>query len=246
METMKTRKYSKYRRICLFALLLITLITLSPISIAAEPVSSILSKAESLLGTPYRTGGISPGGFDCSGFVYYLYRPTIPDIPRISRDMARRGSPVAYGEWRPGDLLFYATGADPSRINHVAIWFGKGTIIHSISDGPETGVVETPSEAGYWRKRYITSRRILPEEPPAPGTDTGESSNTAAGINTGTGSDTHNTADGKTVNKEPPPAKTPSPETSPWNNFDGALRGDFDAWQQADEDAFEAFKKENG
>ena len=49
--------------------------------------------------------------------------------------------------WQPGDLLFYATGADPGRINHVAIWYGDGHVIHSISDGPETGVVLTPANA---------------------------------------------------------------------------------------------------
>ncbi|RKX86075.1 MAG: hypothetical protein DRP70_10730 [Spirochaetes bacterium] len=187
----------------------------------AEAVSLILSKADSLKGTPYRTGGIAPGGFDCSGFVSYLYRPTLPDIPRISRDMAGIGKPVNFGEWRPGDLLFYATGSDSSRINHVAIWYSNGIIIHSISDGPETGVVETPSNARYWKERYISSRRILPEEIPE---TQGESQ----------------------LAKTIPPAEISSTEPSPWDNFEGILRGDFDAWQQADKEAFEAYKKENG
>lgn len=187
----------------------------------AESVTSILRKAESLKGTPYRTGGIAPGGFDCSGFVSYLYRPTLPDIPRISRDMAGIGTLVNFGEWRPGDLLFYATGSDPSRINHVAIWYGNGVVIHSISDGPETGVVETPSNARYWKKRYISSRRVLPEEIP----ETLRESQPPETI---------------------PPAEININEPSPWDDFEGILRGDFAAWQQADKEAFEAYKKENG
>lgn len=191
----------------------------------AEPVSRILDNAVSLLGNPYRTGGVSPGGFDCSGYVSYLYLPTVPGLPRISRDMARTGLSVESGAWQPGDLLFYATGADPSRINHVAIWFGNDTIIHSISDGPETGVVLTASGSRYWSRRYMGARRVLPTENPVP------------------------------VNPLLPPAQPVAPEPvipvetvedSPWDDFDGILRGDFGAWQQADENAFEAYKRENG
>ncbi|RKX75303.1 MAG: peptidase P60 [Spirochaetes bacterium] len=204
-------KILKTVRIASFIISLLFLITGFT---AAETVSLILSKADSLTGTPYRTGGIAPGGFDCSGFVSYLYRPTLPDIPRVSRDMAGTGEPVDFGEWRPGDLLFYATGSDPSRINHVAIWYGNGVIIHSISDGPETGVVETPSKARYWQERYISSRRVLPEVP-------------------------------KPVETISPADVSPE-EPSPWDDFEGILRGDFAAWQQADKEAFEAYKKENG
>jgi len=205
--------------ISLITIILLASLVLFPVGIFSEPVSSILQKADSLLGTPYRTGGISPSGFDCSGFVSYLYRPTIPEIPRISRDMAHRGKMVDYGNWQPGDLLFYATGSDPSRINHVAVWYGDGIIIHSISDGPETGVVETPSEARYWKERYITARRVLPEA------STAESTKSANPENLNS---------------------TEVAEPSPWDTYDGILRGDFSSWQQADRDAFEAYKEENG
>ncbi len=200
----------QYRSLLLVSVALLLFAT----DAAGEQVSGILQKADSLVGTPYRTGGISPGGFDCSGFVSYLYRPTLPGIPRISRDMARIGEPVNYGEWRPGDLLFFATGSDPSRINHVAIWYGNGILIHRISDGPETGVVETPYEARYWKRRYVSARRILLDAASA-------------------------------ENQEIPVSPEPE-DSSPWDDFDGILRGDFASWQQADKDAFEAYKKENG
>ena len=192
--------------------------------IGAEPVSSILQKASGLIGNPYRTGGITPGGFDCSGFISYLYRPTLPELPRLSRDMANTGDTVDMGQWRPGDLLFYATGADSSRINHVAIWYGDGIIIHSISDGPETGVVMTPSNARYWRRRYVSARRVLTDE--------------ISSSQIGDGQD-------QELEIQPPPAITAS-EPSPWDDFDGILRGDFESWKQAEDEAFEAFLKENG
>lgn len=200
------------------------LFLLAATTLNAEPVSIILDNAVSLLGNPYRTGGISPGGFDCSGFVSYLYRPSLPALPRISRDMARTGMPVDSGAWQRGDLLFYATGSDPSRINHVAIWYGENTIIHSISDGPETGVVLTPSDSRYWSRRYMGARRVLAVENPLLSTD----------------------QPGTPAPDLPPPVVPENIEKSPWDDFDGILRGDFEAWQQADEDAFEAYKRENG
>jgi hypothetical protein len=188
------------------------------IPLRAEPVSTILSRADGLLGQPYVRGGTRPGGFDCSGLITYLYRPTLPDLPRMSRDMAGIGVPVNFGEWQPGDLLFYATGTDSTQINHVALWYGDGYVLHSISNGPETGVVITPARSGYWAKRYAGSRRVLPRD------------STIFGI--------------------PPRTNLPEAEEivkeSPWNTFDGVLRGDFDAWQKADEDAFEKYKRENG
>jgi hypothetical protein len=195
----------------------IFLLTIVCTWISAEPVSSILGTAFKLIGNPYRTGGTTPGGFDCSGFISYLYRPTLPGFPRISRDMAVTGESVSFGQWRPGDLLFYATGADSSQINHVAIWFGENAIIHSISDGPETGVVLTVSDSRYWSRRYVGARRVLPTET--------------------TSSD---------IPIPSPEELLPEDGDSPWDNFDGILRGDFEAWQQSDREAFEAYKKENG
>ena len=198
---------------------------------AAEPVSAILRRAAAQLGTPYRSGGTAPGGFDCSGFVSYLYRPTLPELPRLSRDQVKQGVSVNPGEWEKGDLLFYATGANPHLINHVAVYYGQNNIIHSISDGPETGVVITPLSSRYWNERYITARRVLPEDSrERPGSEPDRPS--AAG------------APGKEAQPELPP-QTPE-DDSPWNNFDGILRGDFESWKAEEDEAFEAWKRENG
>ena len=192
----------------------------------SDPVSAILTRAYSLIGTPYRTGGMAPGGFDCSGFIAYLYRPALPSLPRVSRDMARSGEAVAPGDWRAGDLLFYATGPDPSIINHAALWYGEGRIIHSISDGPETGVVITPADSRYWSRRYVSARRVLPSKTPA------QASRGAPQVPDTPSRDT--------------PKAPPRPEDSPWDSFEGFLRGDFESWKKAEDDAFREFLEQNG
>lgn len=212
-------------------LLFILTLQVQPNQLGAEPIDEILGRASSLLGTPYKSGGMSPSGFDCSGFVSYLIRPSVPGLPRISRYMAETGNPVDFGKWKPGDLLFYATGTDPSQINHVAIWYGNGAVIHSISDGPETGVVLSPAEARYWKQRYVGARRVLPDQD----FDRTETANTAETAKTS-----------PTDTSPTDMAQPPAVEDSPWNDFEGYLRGDFDAWRQADQDAFETYKKQNG
>jgi len=191
--------------------------------IEAENADLILQKAASLVGNPYEIGGSTPGGFDCSGLVTYLYRPSLPHLPRLSRDMVNFGKEVKPGQWRFCDLLFYATGTDPRRINHVAIWYGSDTLIHSVSDGPETGVIITRASSKYWRNRYMSARRVLPEEDnPNPFFE-------------------HSSAPGEIA--APPKNQVP---ISPWDDFDGILRGDFKDWLENEKDDFAAYREENG
>ena len=130
--------------------------------IYSESVSDrIISRARTLIGTPHKMGGISPSGFDCSGFISYLYKPHVPGIPRVSRDMAKRGNPVSRDRLLPGDLIFFATGNSPRRVTHVALYIGQNSIIHSISNGPERGVTVSSLNARYWKTRYHNSTRIL-------------------------------------------------------------------------------------
>jgi len=199
-----------------------------PYNTGCTEINGILERAISLQGSPYRHGGVSPGGFDCSGFIYYLYKPILPDLPRVSREMAKTGTPVEYRKWEKGDLLFFATGSNTQIINHVAIYLGNGMIIHSISNGPETGVVITPLNAKYWKSRYVTARRVLPEQPESDGK----------------GSKTEETENNGTAQ---PGGITPrDPEKSPWNTFDGYLHGDFESWKSKEEKAFQDYKKNNG
>ncbi len=123
----------------------------------------IIQKGESLIGTPYKLGGVSPGGFDCSGFINFLYKPFVPDIPRISRQIASFGTPVNRDAVKPGDLIFFATGSSSRTITHVAVYIGQNSILHAISNGPDRGVTVTSLTAGYWKSRYFSAARVLPE-----------------------------------------------------------------------------------
>ena len=160
-----------------FFLLLFSL--LSDLIFAENIQDKIISKARTLIGTPYRIGGITPSGFDCSGLITYLYKPYIPKLPRVSRDMVKTGIPVRKNSLLPGDLVFFATGSSRSQVTHVALYIGQNSIIHSISNGPERGVVVSSLNAGYWTKRYFNSSRILNEES-SRGKDTDKADETLA------------------------------------------------------------------
>lgn len=146
------------RRVFLIFLLLITNLVLFSLDIQKD----IIQKGSSLIGTPYKLGGVSPGGFDCSGFINYLYKPFAPGIPRISRQIADYGTPLQRDAVQPGDLLFFATGSSPRTITHVAIYIGQDSILHAISNGPDRGVTITSLSARYWKNKYFSAARVLP------------------------------------------------------------------------------------
>ena len=128
-----------------------------------EVYSDIIRPGQSLVGIPYRSGGESPEGFDCSGLVTYLYKQYVPALPRVSRQMAQFGKPVDRNSLTPGDLVFFATGSDSSTVTHVAIYIGQDSLLHSISNGPDRGVTITPLSSRYWTRRYHNASRVLIE-----------------------------------------------------------------------------------
>ncbi len=120
----------------------------------------IIQPGQSLVGSSYRNGGTTPSGFDCSGFITYLYKKYVPALPRVSRNMAGFGESVKRDSIIPGDLVFFATGSS-SGITHVAIYVGQNSIIHAISNGPNRGVTITSLSARYWQSRYHSAVRVV-------------------------------------------------------------------------------------
>lgn len=90
----------------------------------------IAKLACSFAGTPYMWGGNSAKHFDCSGLVKLVYFMNGIVLPRNASQQIKCGTPVADGEWKKGDLLFFGT-ANPLRVTHVAIYLGNGKIVHS-------------------------------------------------------------------------------------------------------------------
>lgn len=116
----------------------------------------ILSFAAQFLGTPYVWGGTTPSpGFDCSGYVQYVYRHAGISLNRTSEQQFNNGVSVARSELRPGDIVFFHTYS--SGASHVGIYVGNNTMINS-SNG---GVSYDDMTNSYWAARYLGARRVV-------------------------------------------------------------------------------------
>jgi cell wall-associated NlpC family hydrolase len=127
---------------------------------------SILERGMSLIGTRYRFGGTSEAGFDCSGFIGYLFREEAGmNLPRSTREMINVDAPlVARSALKPGDLLFFATNGRRGRVSHAGIYLGDNQFIHSSSR--KSGGVRVDSLGdSYWNKTFIEAKRALAMAP---------------------------------------------------------------------------------
>ena len=124
--------------------------------------ANILSDAEKYLGAPYKPGGMTSSGFDCSGFVNTVFAENNIKLTRRSSDQAKEGREVSIREVKHGDLLFFAT-AGGKRVSHVGI-------VHTITDDGEIkfihastskGVIISSLEEAYWDKAFLFARRVL-------------------------------------------------------------------------------------
>jgi len=120
--------------------------------------AEIVTAALAYLGTPYVWGGQSPGGVDCSGFVYLVFTPYVPNLQRMSSyDYFHLGTSIARSALQPGDLVFFTTyAAGPS---HVGIYIGEGKFVHASTAPRQVSVASL--EEPYYAVRYLGARRLL-------------------------------------------------------------------------------------
>jgi cell wall-associated NlpC family hydrolase len=129
----------------------------SPVKKTVENIQNLFTDVKQYLGIRYRFGGDSPSGFDCSGFVSYMFNKTLDvKLPHSSQEMATMGEKVSRSELKPGDLVLFKIGKN--RINHVGIFIGNDTFIHS---SLSKGITRDTLNESYYDKRFATGVRIL-------------------------------------------------------------------------------------
>ncbi len=118
---------------------------------------AVVELAKKYLGTPYVYGGSGPSGFDCSGFVYFIYKQLGVTLNRVAADQMTNGTWVASNNLQPGDIVGFTNRS--GYVNHVGIYAGNGMMIHS----PQTGdVVKYESIVnGNYSLRLVCGRRIF-------------------------------------------------------------------------------------
>jgi cell wall-associated NlpC family hydrolase len=147
------------------SLLLISILPLALVACASAPVSFpapskspadlAASHALKMLGKPYRFGGSSPTGFDCSGLVQYSYRQAGVSLPHNTDKQRSASRQVKLADLRRGDLLFF--NQEGKKYGHVAIYIGDGKFVHAPSSGKS--VRSDSLDSPYWRKHLSEARR---------------------------------------------------------------------------------------
>jgi cell wall-associated NlpC family hydrolase len=133
-----------------------------PSSPSAPAASHVIGTAEQYIGVPYKWGGSSPAeGFDCSGYVRYVYGHQGVRLPRTSREQAAAGERVnaRVSSLRQGDLVLFAESGQ--RISHVAIYAGSRRIIHSSSSGGGVRYDDLGTRRGQWFASHMVAARRL-------------------------------------------------------------------------------------
>ena len=128
-----------------------------PIRVHEDKLMEMLENISSLLGTKYIYGGESLRGFDCSGFVQYIYQDTFKVLlPRTSRELARVGRKIRPEKLKRGDLVFFRISG--SKIDHVGIYLGRNLFAHASSS---RGVTVGNLHNRYYNKRFAKAVRLL-------------------------------------------------------------------------------------
>jgi cell wall-associated NlpC family hydrolase len=135
----------------------------SPVAVATTGTAlpsdgyAITGTALGLRGAPYRDGGADPRGFDCSGFVEYVFGQHGIAVPRTVGELFRAGTTVSPSDLLPGDLVFFSTTAPGP--THVGMSLGGDEFVHAPSS---TGVVRVERLSGpYWSSRFLGARRLI-------------------------------------------------------------------------------------
>ncbi len=118
--------------------------------------------AVSYKGTPYRYGGTTKKGMDCSGLIYTSFKARNRNIPRTSGEMYKYGNSISLKNVQRGDLLFFTTTKKRGRINHVGLVTSiKNNTVYFIHSTTSKGVIVSTMEQSYWKRTFVKAKRVL-------------------------------------------------------------------------------------
>lgn len=132
-------------------------------SVREEKVERIITSARTYIGTPYKYGGTSRSGMDCSGLLINSFKSVEISLPRSSEAQSKIGTEIKMKDLEPGDLVFFATGKKKRLITHVGLVTEKkgNNEVKFIHASSSLGVVETNIYAEYYQKRFRGARRVI-------------------------------------------------------------------------------------
>ena len=127
-----------------------------------KKIDTIIQTARSYRGTPYKFGGTTRAGIDCSALLYHSFNSVNIRLPRTSEDQAKKGEKVKRRDLKVGDMVFFATGKRKRKINHAGIVTSvRGREVRFIHSSSSIGVTESNLSSEYYAKRFIRARRVL-------------------------------------------------------------------------------------
>ena len=124
-------------------------------------ILNAINIAKSKLGCKYIWGDEGPNTFDCSGFIYYIFKLKLGvNIPRVSKEQSKYGTLIDRKSLKPGDLVFFDTqGANDLNVSHVGLYIGNNEFIHAATG--KTMKVTISKLEGYYSRQYVNARRIV-------------------------------------------------------------------------------------
>ena len=123
----------------------------------SAPAEQAAAHAQKMVGKPYKYGGSSPAGFDCSGLVLYSFKQAGVALPHNTEQQRRSAHPIKVADLRRGDLLFF--NQEGKKYGHVAIYLGDGRFVHAPSSGKS--VRSDTLNSPYWKKHLSEARRAV-------------------------------------------------------------------------------------